>query len=583
MLSARWGNAVGVVAFWAVVIAPFLFRSTASAAAEAAPPPTVVEIPEDTATRGDWIGVYGRAAYYLCGMRSPKSLYGGPAWPIDLSVSTGDPKENGRAWRSTMPSEQDRTILLEPNGLTRTPASFDDFGETRPPGKGPDLHLRLALPEGPHLLSLYFFEVDWPQYRAYTLSIYSDDEEGAEPILTTKVADFLKGKYKRFAVIGPARPRIVIAKGRSPNAIVSGVFLDPINRPDTALLDIFDRDMPVGDAAGARTLEDLAPEEASAKAADVLAALVAGDEIAARYLDAELGVCRALQRSYDEDLAEYLKTSVSAWADSAERLGESLGTSPDAGVGVELGLLRYHALRNAFNYAAATAALAGPADALAGDDRLGTAELRAETLNEICGDLLSAGRRGDGEVTVRAYCGLCLRAFDAGQAKEKLIMIGHRSVPGRVTAPCAEALLDWEGRHGEKLTGDDEALLANLLYLSGMNAAAVDRYRHVAQGLEQPSRRKWVMVALMSAELKAGQIDEALSTLSGIEAAYPDDPALHDAMFRLALYYFDRKEFNKTRERIDALLKMNVSEEYKGMCIELLSRIEYQEKRRTAE
>jgi tetratricopeptide (TPR) repeat protein len=574
---SRCGFWIGFAILALFICLPSLAADEKVAQLEAPALITVVEIPEDTFTRGNWQGAYGRRAYVLCGMRSPKSLYGGPDWPVNFFLRTGDPKEGGRAWRSTMAAEGDRGILLEPNGLTRTPAVFDDYGETYPLGKGPDLHLELDVPEGPHLLSLYFFECDWIQYRSYTISLYEAGENAGPPLLTSRVGDFLKGKYKRFAVTGPARLRVVIAKGNSPNAVVSGLFLDGIARPETALLDVLEEFRPDGTREGRALAEDAGLDAAQLNAAEVLAQALAGNAPPARYFEAELQLYRQLQRLYDADVAEYLKTSNPIWREALARLETSLESPLDADLSAKLGFLAYHVSRSAFDNESAVAALSGPADYVAYDETLGAAARRADLLDDLSGALLAEGRRLEAKVLLQAYCRLCLNELSADEARDRLISMGNRAIPVRVTAPCAEALLEWERRHGEALAGDDEALLANLLYLAGMSAEAAGRYRNVAQGVIEPERHKWFLVAKMSAELRAGQREEALSTLRSIESAYPDDPAYHDAMFRLALHYFEKRDYVKAREWIQSLLKQTVSEHYKGMCDEVLSRIEYRE------
>lgn len=192
-----------------------------------APASIVTVLPDDETTRGDWRGVYGKRAYVLCGMRAPKSL----SFPVDGSWKVrgvvGSDKDVLRAWRSSAPAVQDRTVLWEPDGSKRTPSAWDDHGEAHPLGTGPDLLLRVPVPAGAHQLSLYFFEVDWPQFRSHTITITTDDEE-KRLLAETRVDNFLKGKYKRLAVRGPANLRILIARDRSSNAVVSGIFLDAL-------------------------------------------------------------------------------------------------------------------------------------------------------------------------------------------------------------------------------------------------------------------------------------------------------------------------------------------------------------------
>ena len=153
-----------------------------------------VALPDDVETRGDWFGTYGTDFYVLGGMRSRRALQGGKG--ISYSIETGDASEQARGWHSSMPTRRDRAIPMEPNGWERTAACFDDHGEVRPLGEGPDLHVGLSVPDGSYMVSLYFFEVDWIQYRDYRIRVL---EAGTNTqLLTMEVSDFLKGKYKRF-------------------------------------------------------------------------------------------------------------------------------------------------------------------------------------------------------------------------------------------------------------------------------------------------------------------------------------------------------------------------------------------------
>jgi len=79
------------------------------------------------------------------------------------------------------------------------------------------------VPAGLYVLSFYFFEIDWPQYRAYDLTLSTEGRQLAR----VPVTDFFNGVYKRFVVRGPLQLRAAISRRQSPQALVSGVFLDP--------------------------------------------------------------------------------------------------------------------------------------------------------------------------------------------------------------------------------------------------------------------------------------------------------------------------------------------------------------------
>jgi hypothetical protein len=83
----------------------------------------------------------------------------------------------------------------------------------------------LFVPEGDHVLSLYFLEIDWAQYRDYTIDI---SRLGGGRLVTIPAREFYHGVYKRMAVRGPIDLSIRIRRDLSPNATLPGIFLDPL-------------------------------------------------------------------------------------------------------------------------------------------------------------------------------------------------------------------------------------------------------------------------------------------------------------------------------------------------------------------
>lgn len=209
-----------------------LEQTAASAAPQQAalnpdPKAPVIVLPDDVETRGDWIGKYGKLAYVLCAMRSPNSIQASRAQGWRWDIKGGSAQDSYRLWKSAAPAKEDRTVLLQPDRARRVPASIDDHGEAYDLGQGPDLHLRCSIPRGMHQLSLYFFETDWIQYRAFDISIYSDDK-AHQLLAKTDVSDFFKGKYKRFQIQGPRKLHIHLDRCNSTNVVISGIFLDAI-------------------------------------------------------------------------------------------------------------------------------------------------------------------------------------------------------------------------------------------------------------------------------------------------------------------------------------------------------------------
>ncbi|MBA7709899.1 hypothetical protein ES703_118825 [subsurface metagenome] len=283
-------------------------------------------------------------------MRSPHSLYGGKGWPVDFSVATGDPEEVARAWLSSVPAECDGSVLWEPNGLKRTPACFDDHGEVRPLGEGPDLHIRISIPDGQFLLSLYSFEADWIQYRAYRIRVFAEGQAD-HSLVETRADNFFKGKYKRFIVLGPANLRIVIERGQSPNAQVSGIFLDKFGFPDMYLFD-----STADSSVAPRDVAPLAPETAEHAAEDALARLLAAPENRSAqqgYVRHERAFFQAMENHAKTQPEAYCRELERRWTRAERRIDSALAALSRSPLRLELSLLRYYGARAHCDYESA--------------------------------------------------------------------------------------------------------------------------------------------------------------------------------------------------------------------------------------
>ena len=191
------------------------------------PQTTLVSLPDDTTTRGDWVGNYGSYAFILPAMVGYSPIQGGPGWPLGLKIWTGSPKVALATWVSPFDCTNDARALYNPVKRKYTAGSFDDRGEILKAGEGPDLLMDIDIPAGVFRLSLYFFEIDWIQYRSYDMTIQSGDRL----LWKGPVEDFFNGVYKRFLVKGPQQLHIRIAKLDSQNAVISGIFLDTFQPP----------------------------------------------------------------------------------------------------------------------------------------------------------------------------------------------------------------------------------------------------------------------------------------------------------------------------------------------------------------
>ena len=190
----------------------------------------IVPLHDDRSTRGNWPLGYGMIFHLLAAHNFRKDYSGGLGDKLTCRFRTGNPSEKGRLW-VTSKSVNDAAALWNPQRRTRMAANRDDHGEQNPLGTGPDLLLTCRIPEGVHLLSLYFVN-DYHYYeqnRAYTVTV-ADAEQRL--LCVTHVRNFGGGLYKRFAVSGPASLQFRIWRNMSINVLLSGVFLDTPSLPD---------------------------------------------------------------------------------------------------------------------------------------------------------------------------------------------------------------------------------------------------------------------------------------------------------------------------------------------------------------
>ncbi len=153
--------------------------------------PTVVRLPDDWRTQGDWLGRYGRYWACLCAICAPQNYIQG-AGPDEAALFSQDrpePSRHGRPvcghWVHWLYTSDRRSLEMPPTyfdsrvvkGLTtpdknRRQAEWDDHGETYPQSlDGPDIYCMLNIPASQFYLSLYDFNKDGhdpatvPRYR----------------------------------------------------------------------------------------------------------------------------------------------------------------------------------------------------------------------------------------------------------------------------------------------------------------------------------------------------------------------------------------------------------------------------------
>lgn len=143
--------------------------------------------------------------------------------------SVGNPQEIVRHW-VTSRSDDHRSLLWNPLSKVRRAANWDDRGEAYPVGTGPDLLLEVPVPEGEHVVSLYFVN-DRSYYepgRVYTISVCDEQERyltGAE------VRYFVRGVYYKLAATGPRDLKFRLWRNLAYNLIFAGIFLDRPGEP----------------------------------------------------------------------------------------------------------------------------------------------------------------------------------------------------------------------------------------------------------------------------------------------------------------------------------------------------------------
>jgi hypothetical protein len=548
-------------------------------AAEADEAPFAVLLADDTDTRGDWLGAYGFHAYVLCGMRAPHSLCGGEGWPLEYTVSTGDPKDEPRAWKSSCPAENDRSVLLEPNGLKRTPATFDDHGEVRPLGKGPDLCIKMSVPRGPFLVSLYFFEVDWIQYRAHDIKVYAEEGE-RRLLLQTRADNFFKGRYKRFVVYGPVKLHIVIERGQSPNAQVSGIFLDKLSFPSLLPLKAAEAALAVPDhaLADAKVPDWEAAEKSAEEALKQLLSHPHSEAAASNYLRRERLHFLSLKEMEHSSPREYYRSLDKTWGRVAERLSKAAGTVKEGPMALELQLLSYCAARGCCDNASAreeTGRIAALLDQPTGGAEDGSM-LRAQLLERLLAHFLAQGRRYEATVLFDVYAKFWLESGAPETSRERLVRFANEALRAGVALPAAEALEAWQLQHGD-LPAEEQLLIASLFYVAGKNARALEVFQKVEPQMEPGKRHKWVLIAMLTAQLRSARESQAESTLSRLEKQYEGSKEIEEARFRFGVHYFDAQDLARAKKCFGDLRASTDSVIYQGMCNEYLKRIAHLE------
>lgn len=243
-------------------------------------PMDVIFYGDDWSTRGDWCHRHGRDYAMLCAANAPwnnveyfNSLMS-MRYECVGTIGPNQRKDALRHWVETINDKGNRNVLVSPDYCIRTEAEWDDHGEDYPQSfDGPDVWIAVKVPEGRHMLSVYFYNPNGRRsannaLRDYLVevrkmitglqnlgvfySISKKDNDvfkacaehaGAHlvaPVLArTRVSAFSgAGVYKSFLVQGPGAYYIRVSRNHSFNTIVNGVFMTCLAYPDRSVWDV---------------------------------------------------------------------------------------------------------------------------------------------------------------------------------------------------------------------------------------------------------------------------------------------------------------------------------------------------------
>ena len=184
------------------------------------PTPTATFLRQDARTQGNWIGTYGAQGAFIAFGASPP--YGPGWWPSYATITPVGPPGAVRWSNSTTDPRALVTTWDTTKGLSRGLAA----GWASSGSFAMDVNLR---DDQVHGLELYL--LDWDNRgRAEQVQI-SDATTGAV-LSTQSVSSFQSGLYLDYAVSGHVK--ITFTRQAGPNAVLMGLFLDPVPVSTTA-------------------------------------------------------------------------------------------------------------------------------------------------------------------------------------------------------------------------------------------------------------------------------------------------------------------------------------------------------------
>lgn len=196
---------------------------------------------EDWMTQGDWVGRYGAEHAVLCATSSPYDdvFPTGMNYKVQKVLGPNHQKDDAvRHWIHWMQTT-DRRCLFHPAFNYRRQAEWDDHGESYPLWHdGPDIWIGIDVPAGVHRISLYFVNKDGHQglnrLRDYLIELRfprsGESASRARVHAHARVRGFRGGAYVTFLTNNAGRMYLRLARRNSYNTMVSGVFIDRVDR-----------------------------------------------------------------------------------------------------------------------------------------------------------------------------------------------------------------------------------------------------------------------------------------------------------------------------------------------------------------
>jgi outer membrane protein assembly factor BamD (BamD/ComL family) len=98
-------------------------------------------------------------------------------------------------------------------------------------------------------------------------------------------------------------------------------------------------------------------------------------------------------------------------------------------------------------------------------------------------------------------------------------------------------------------------------------------YEAVEPELKQGRPHRWLLIAMMTADLRENRLEEATSIFNRLNTTYPHTPEVEEGEYRLGVYYFDLHKFDKAKEYFTELRTLSPSTDYLPMLDKYLAQI----------